>query len=424
MIKKIIKNCLPYGFVKLLRKNKVDIYSQNICERFFININVIVDEKREQTINIFFPGDIKSTISAGPLSILYFANFLHNMGLNIRLLFFPHKISSEEIKVNICKFDHKFRDFCNTVEIDFMEISNNSTNKIFISTQDIAVATYWESAFYAKQIQSYCNSKKFIYFIQDDERTFYKNGTEHLLVENTYKFDFYGLFSTEILRQYFIEENVGNICLKKSISQESPSYYKLPSKNEFVKRSGKKRFAFYARFGRNCYEYAEYLIKKAYQIGILTKNWEIYGIGAKEAKDIEIDEDMQIHLQKSIPLQTYRDNLHTYDVALILMETPHYSMLPIDLALSGCIVVTNTYKTKTREALSNISKNILGSSFDLESMLKSIKQAVLISENLEERYKNAIESNFSTIDNIFNEKHKIWINDILAEESGSKYIAT
>ncbi|GBU25835.1 hypothetical protein R83H12_02494 [Fibrobacteria bacterium R8-3-H12] len=45
-------------------------------------MNIIVDEKRERTINIFFPGNIKSTITGGPLSILYFANFLHNIGIN------------------------------------------------------------------------------------------------------------------------------------------------------------------------------------------------------------------------------------------------------------------------------------------------------------------------------------------------------
>jgi hypothetical protein len=415
IIKKIIKNCLPYGIIELLRKCKTNVYNQNICERLFIDMNIIVDEKRERTVNIFFPGDIKPIITAGPLSILYLADFLHKMGLKVRLLFFPYKISSEKIKANICKFDCKFANFLDSVEIDFMEISNNSTNNIFISTTDIAVATFWESAFYAKQIQSYCKNNKFIYFIQDDERTFYKNSTEHILVENTYQFDFYGLFSTEILRQYFIEENVGNIRHKKSISQESPSYYKLSPKDRFVKRNGKKRFAFYARSGRNCCEYAEHLIKKACQEGILTKEWEIYGIGAGETKDVEIGKECYIHLQKSIPLQAYRDNLHTYDVALVLMETPHYSMLPIDFALSGCIVITNTFKTKTKEALSNISKNILGSNFDVESMLESIKQAVLISGNLEDRYKNAIESNYSTIDNIFNKKHEDWINNILME---------
>jgi hypothetical protein len=88
-------------------------------------------------------------------------------------------------------------------------------------------------------------------------------------------------------------------------------------------------------------------------------------------------------------------------------------MLPIDLALSGCVVVTNTYKTKTKEMLSNISANIIGFDFDLELGIEAIKQAISNSENLEDRYKNAIESKYPTIDNIFNDKHKAWISDIL-----------
>jgi hypothetical protein len=417
MIRKIITNCLPYGLYKLIKSVK----SGNICTQIFSDINIVIDEKRKQTVNILFPaGVVRNTTTAGPLSILYFAKFLYDIGLNVRLLFYPKSVCKRDIVDNICQFDDKFNDFCKAVEIDYLQFLNKesvSVNTISISPNDITVATFWTSAFYAKQIQSHCNDKKFIYFIQDDERIFYRNGTEHVLVENTYQLDFYGLFSTEILRQHFLQENIGSISDKNnpSVSQNSPSYYKLPSKEEFLRKKtkSKKRFVFYARGGRNCCEYAEYLIKLSCQKGILTNDWEILGLAAEKTKNTEIENGIQIHLQKSVPLKVYQERLYTYDVALVLMESPHYSMLPIDLALSGCIVVTNTYKTKTKEILSKISENIIASDFDIESMLKSIKLAISNSENLENRYKNAIESNYPTVDNIFNEKHKIWINNIL-----------
>jgi len=413
-LKSIIKNCLPYGLIKHLkplRKRNVP----NICEKVFANINVIVFEEREQTINILFYGTIKDTISAGPLSVLYFANFLCEMGLNVRLLFGSHSVSEKQIRINISKFDSRFDNFCKHAEIKFLKFLE--TDSIEISPKDITVATYWSTAFYAKRIQSYCNNKKFIYFIQDDERIFYENGTEHVLVENTYNMNFYGFFSTELLRQHFLQENIGGFRDKNiiSISQNSPSYYKLPAIDVFMKRAPKKRFVFYARSGRNCCVYAEYIIKECCKKGILTNDWEIIGLAAEESKKVEIENGIFIHLQKTKPLKTYINNLYTYDVALILMESPHYSMLPIDLALSACIVVTNIFKTKTKEALSNISANIIGTEFNVESMLESIKLAVSNSENLENRYKNAIEANFPTIDNIFNDNHKIWITNILKD---------
>jgi hypothetical protein len=425
MLKKIIINCLPYGLIKLLKSIKNSNKNNNICEQIFSDINVVIDEKRKQTVNILFPETIEDKITAGPLSILYFAKFLNDIGLNVRLLFYPKCVYKKQVIANICKLDNEFDDFCKSVEIDYLQILNKkSVNAISISPNDITVATHWTSAFYAKHIQSYCHNKKFIYFIQDDERIFYKNGTEHVLVENTYKMDFYGLFSTEILRQYFLQENIGNICGKNnsSISQESPSYYELPPKENFLKNKSKrrKRFIFYARSGRNCCEYAEYLIKLACQRGIITTDWEIFGLASEKTENIEIGNGLQIHLQKSMPLKLYKESLHIYDVALILMESPHYSMLPIDLALSGCIVVTNTYKIKTKEKLSKISENIIGSDFDIESMLQSIKLAISNSEDLESRYKNAIESNYSTIDNIFNEKHRTWINALLSDKELSR----
>jgi hypothetical protein len=424
MLKKIIINCLPYGLIKLIKLLR-PIKHNNICEQVFSDINIDIDEKRKQTVNILFPGMIEDKITAGPLSILYFAKFLHDIGLNVRLIFYPESVNKKQIIANICKLDNKFDDFCKSVEIDCLQFFDKKTvNTISISPNDITVATLWTSAFYARQMQSFCYDKKFIYFIQDDERIFYKNGTEHVLVENTYKMDFYGLFSTEILREHFLQENIGNICDKNnsSISQESPSYYELLSQEEFLKNKSKrrKRFVFYARSGRNCCEYAEYLIKLACQRGIITNDWEIFGLASEKTENIEIGNGIQIHLQKSMPLKVYKESLHTYDVALILMESPHYSMLPIDLALSGCIVVTNTYKTKTKEKLSKISENIIGSDFDTESMLESIKLAISNSENLESRYKNAIESNYSKMDNIFNEKHRAWINTLMLISAGEQ----
>jgi len=413
-IKAKIKDLIPYKIIRHLESKK----RIRECERVLSKVDVIVNKDRNQTINILFAGLIKSTMSGGPLSILYFINFLYNIGLNVRIIFYRCVVSEQAIRENISKIDNRFLDLSRHVEIDYSIIRNSiRINPVYISQSDMTVVTLWDGAFFAQQIQAKCLNRKFIYFIQEDERIFYKHGTEHVLVEQSYNLDYYSMFSTEILRNYFYNENIGNFKEKyeTSISQQSPSYFSLPSKEVFIQRGKKKKFVFYLQNDRNCSEYVLYLIKEAIRREILTNDWEIFGLAAMKNEIIEVTPDIKIQMKTSIPLKLYTESLHTYDVGLILMEAPHVCMLPIDLSLSGCVVVTNTYKNKTVEELKKISENIYGSSIDVESMMSTLKLAIMASNDIETRYKNATESCFPIIDDIFNEKHKKWVDSILEE---------
>jgi hypothetical protein len=64
-------------------------------------------------------------------------------------------------------------------------------------------------------------------------------------------------------------------------------------------------------------------------------------------------------------------------------------MIPMDLAGSGCVVVTNTFKTKTDEYLKGLSGNIIPASPGLDEIVAALELAKSRSQNLEERYKFA-----------------------------------
>ena len=55
----------------------------------------------------------------------------------------------------------------------------------------------------------------------------------------------------------------------------------------------------------------------------------------------------------------YADLLREHDVGLALMYTPHPSLPPIEMAAAGMLTVTNTFETKTADALAAISPNLI-----------------------------------------------------------------
>ena len=56
----------------------------------------------------------------------------------------------------------------------------------------------------------------------------------------------------------------------------------------------------------------------------------------------------------------------------MLMDSPHPSLLPIEMASAGLLVVTNTYGIKNQEYFSGISKNIKAVSPDPESLAHAL----------------------------------------------------
>jgi hypothetical protein len=54
----------------------------------------------------------------------------------------------------------------------------------------------------------------------------------------------------------------------------------------------------------------------------------------------------------------YAELLRDHDVGLSLIATPHPSLVPLEMAAAGMVVVTNTFANKDAEAMRAISTNI------------------------------------------------------------------
>jgi hypothetical protein len=71
------------------------------------------------------------------------------------------------------------------------------------------------------------------------------------------------------------------------------------------------------------------------------------------------------------------------------MYTPHPSLAPIEMAAAGMLTVTNTFETKSADALAAISPNLIAVEPGLESIVAGLREAVAGAEDAERRVRGA-----------------------------------
>ena len=369
----------------------------------------ISNSKRYPSVNILIPAINKNTLTAGSLGILYLGKFLWKKGCHVRFLLTEMK----SFEIDALRKTSGLDEIADNVEFEFIA---DKTNVLLLNENDIFIATLWNTAYLARYFQSFCKNKKFIYMIQDYETIFYPNSSISALIDATYNFDYNALFSTNILRDFFYKENIGNIKNKITESFETSASTNLPTYEKFKKnRSVKRNFVFYGRPNRdrNMYDFGLYLIQQAIEQGFLKEYmWNFYSVGSKE-KVIRLSNRVKMQALPYMGVDDYKKWMVSADLCLSLMLSPHPSMVPIDFALSGSMVVTNIYKNKDEKTLQNICENILAGKPEIDALLQKIKQAVSLVDKHEMRYANAQKSNYCTsYDKMFGERHWLWFRNL------------
>lgn len=380
----------------------------------FKEIDVRVKKNKKRFINIIMP-NLAPKMSAGPLSIIWMGKKLSDLGYNIRIL--PLNTDSiNNANEVIAGQEAGLEEFAKNVIVDY-SIALNAP--VYISPNDMTIATLFISAYFARQIQAKCKDHNFIYMIQDYERDFFSASSLGFLSDNTYHMDYYALFSSKFLEDYFIQNNIGHIKTRKlkHISYLCPCNSYLPSKENFIlNRKNKKQFVFYARphIDRNAYALSAYIIIKAVEKGIFKLNeWEFWGVGSQQKMRIDLGHGIYLNQLPNMSLDEYKNMLPSFDIMLSLMATPHHSMPPIDAALSGCVVVTNSSDIKTQEEFNKMSHNIIACNPDETSLLEGLKKATVLCNKLEDRYKNSLVTYPTSMEQALTKTHHTWFKNIL-----------
>lgn len=343
---------------------------------------------KKQQVNFFLACLDPSNFFGGYIGMFNFAKKISDIGYSVRIVLTDQKEINQSDLAKVQNHDQQLKLFLSSVEYT---TCFNEEQPLAIASDDICVATSWWTAHIAHEAVKKTAFKKFIFLEQDFEPIFYEHGSFRVLAEMVYNFDFFPFFSTDALQAYFIEKMI-------IPSSQASEYFRNPilsfdvhSENMERERKGKKRkLLFYGRpqqhNARNLYQVGCLAIDRARQLGYLQdEDWEVVAIGADIWEQV-LPSGLSIKHIGKFDIQRYKELLPTYDLGLALMDSPHPSLLPIEMASAGLRVVTNTYGgVKTQEYFSNISHNIIAVSPDYESLALAMIESIQYLDDFEKR---------------------------------------
>jgi len=238
-----------------------------------------------------------------------------------------------------------------------------------LSPRDTFIATTWWTAHIAADALRHVTAQRFLYLIQEYEPFTFPMGTHAALAAQSYTFPHAALFSTELLRGYFHAHRVGVYADGKRAGDAASLTFEnaitdvgAPDAAELAAR-GTRRLLFYARpeahAARNMFELGVLGLARALQRGAF-RGWELNGIGTvRDSRAIELGAGRSLALLPRAAQADYAATLRDHDVGLALMYTPHPSLVPIEMAAAGMLVVTSSFENKTPDSMALISANLI-----------------------------------------------------------------
>jgi hypothetical protein len=261
------------------------------------------------------------------------------------------------------------------------------------------VATTWWTAHLAHVASRELRRDRFVYLIQEYEPYTFPMGSFAALAVQSYAFPHYALFSTELLREHFRRNRIGVFAEGTEAGDGLSSSFQNaitttgPVDPAALAARTPKRLLFYARpephASRNMFEVGVMALSEAARAGAFARGWELRGIGAVgEARRVPVG-DGWLRLTPRRTQEAYAEDLRAHDLGLSLMFTPHPSLVPIEMAAAGLVVVTNTFANKTADRLEAISPNLVAVEPTVDGIRQGLETAVGRVEDYEARARSA-----------------------------------
>jgi hypothetical protein len=255
-----------------------------------------------------------------------------------------------------------------------------------VSTRDRYVATTFWTAHVAHDAARRTGRPRFLYLIQEYEPMTFVMGSWAAVARSTYDLPHVALFSTDLLRDFFAARSYGVFAAGASEGEADSAWFRNaitpvqpPAEAELAARSS-RRLLFYARpephAARNMFELGLMALARAVEEGAIGPEWELSGIGSVGGGDrISIGPGRDLELLPRRDQAGYAELLREHDAGLALMLTPHPSLVPIEMAAAGMTAVTNSFETKTAEALARISPNLVAAEPSLDGIATGLAEA-------------------------------------------------
>ena len=164
-----------------------------------------------------------------------------------------------------------------------------------VSASDRFIATTWWTGHIAAEATRRLGGGRFVYLIQEYEPFTFPMGTYAALAEQSYRFEHFALFSTELLRGYFREHGIGVYADGAAAGDKASAAFQNAITD--VRRADRaravgaatRRLLVYARpephAARNMFELGVLGLSRAIELGAFRGGWELNGIGSVEGAD-------------------------------------------------------------------------------------------------------------------------------------------
>jgi len=274
-------------------------------------------------------------------------------------------------------------------QTDFAHLPLLSTRPLSVGENDLILTTSWWST---RAALGSLNPSRILYLLQEDERMFYPYGDMRLLCAEILAHpSLRVLVNTRLLFDHLADGADPLPNLRQRGHWFEPAFPAIPRRRDLRPREEKQNFFFYARphNDRNLYWRGLEVIDNAMREGVLSPDeWNIHFVGHQIAP-MELPGGARPIVSARMPWKEYAALVARMDLGLCLMDTPHPSYPPLDLAAAGAVVVTNTHGPKT--SLRQWSRNIISTPLGMDSLRDGLRQGVALSQNFEQRAANYAE---------------------------------
>lgn len=362
-------------------------YNQQWQDKIFPHLRslrTVELSKPEYRINLITDSINKGSLYGGVATAIIFAVLLAKKNYyQLRIITRTEKAEKENIETILQANNITFNNyieciFAHTLDDDW--VIEDSPTDYYITT------SWWTTHCTLKTIPP----ERIIYLLQEDERMFYPYGIDYfqcqqILSNQQIKF----VINNQLLYQSLIASGLDNIAKNGLVFEPAfiPHYCQKKTDN-----NRKKKFFFYARPNnlRNLFFLGLEVIETAFERGILSsEEWDIYFVG-KDLTLINIHQlkfSFELILVENLTFPEYIEFISDVDLGLSLMYTSHPSYPPLDLAISGAIVVTNTFGLK--QDLSNYCQNIICKNLSCDELIEGIIEGINLVDNYDLRVENA-----------------------------------
>lgn len=339
--------------------------------------NLRIDPKAPRAVNLLVPTLNPEHIFAGIATAIDFAIRFRREGFHVRIMAtdLPVRDNATSRNFVLGRLKDPERSELSPVLAVF---DARAAERIDVGPDDVWLVSAWWSTYVAEDAITRTNpgggtatGNRLVYMIQDFEPGFYAWSEDYANALGSYSKKYVPVFNTTILRDYFLErfplEGRQTFALSPSLHLER---YGMADDDE----DDRIRLIVYGRpsVERNMFKLAVHALAQwIEQDGITASDIEIVSAGEAHA-NVELPNGVILRSLGKASWADYPALLASGDMGLSLMLSPHPSHIPLEMAASGVVCVTNTFENKD---LSEISDNIVSVPPTLDDLTEGLRTA-------------------------------------------------